>query len=137
MRRSLPLLAVGALALTAPFVAACGGDDASSTAPTSGGGAAGSTVTVHAEKDALKFNNTAYSGKAGSVEIDYVNDGNVNHTLLLKDADGKKVSLGKGGKLTIGSKDSGTVDLAAGTYTLYCDLPGHEQAGMEATLTIR
>ena len=27
-------------------------------------------------------------------------------------------------------------DLKPGTYTLYCAVPGHEQAGMKGTLTV-
>ena len=30
-----------------------------------------------------------------------------------------------------------TVDLAPGRYVLFCDLPGHEQAGMRATITVQ
>ena len=33
-------------------------------------------------------------------------------------------------------KDSGKVELAAGTYTIYCTIPGHRAAGMEATITV-
>jgi plastocyanin len=125
MRTSLRCLAIApALVLT---LAACGGgsDDGSTTASTTGG--AHSSVTVHAE-DALKFDKTAYSAKAGAVDISYINDGTQPHTLLIKG--NKKFKLG------IGKEDDGTVTLAAGTYTIYCNLPGHEAAGMKATLTV-
>jgi plastocyanin len=125
MRRSLACLAIApVLVLT---LAACGGgnDDNGTTASTTGG--AHATVTVHAQ-DTLKFDKTAYTAKAGTIDIDYVNDGSQPHTLLIQG--NKKFKLG------IGREDKGTVTLAAGTYTLYCNLPGHEAAGMKATLTV-
>ena len=30
-----------------------------------------------------------------------------------------------------------TLDLWLGTYTLYCSLPDHEEAGMRATISVR
>ena len=30
-----------------------------------------------------------------------------------------------------------TIVLAPGTYTFYCSVPGHEQAGMKGTLIVR
>lgn len=106
-------------------LAACGGDsDAPTTSASTG---AGASLTVHA-KDTLKFDRTSYSATAGKVDVVYVNDGKVDHTLRIE---------GVGGfKLTIGGKDEGTVDLKAGEYTLFCDLPGHEAAGMKASLTV-
>jgi plastocyanin len=120
-----PLLSLAAAAALATVLTACGGDDG-------GGDAGGCTpadaeVTVHA-KDALKFDADAYESKAGCIEVSYVNDGSVAHTLLVK---------GKSGfKLSVGDTDSGTVELPAGTYELYCDVPGHEAAGMKADLEV-
>jgi uncharacterized cupredoxin-like copper-binding protein len=60
-----------------------------------------------------------------------VDDGSLTHTLLIKDKNGFKLQVsGRGDTKT------GTVNLPAGSYTLYCDIPGHEQAGMKATLTV-
>lgn len=125
MRRTSPLLA-GAAAL-ATLVAACGGTD------DGGGSAAGacdtstSSITVEAQ-DQLKFDADSYDAEAGCIEVTYRNGGSVPHTLLVKGH--------KGFKLAVGDEDTGTVELEAGTYTLYCDVAGHEAAGMEATLTV-
>jgi plastocyanin len=126
MRRTPLLIVAGALLAAAPL-AACGGDDSSSSSTEPSGSGSESTLTVHA-LNSLKFDKTEYAAKAGKIDVSYVNDGNIGHTLLIK-----KVS---GFKLAVGSKDDGTVNLKPGTYTLYCDIAGHEAAGMEATLTV-
>jgi plastocyanin len=126
MRRTLLCIA-GALALAAPLAACGGSDDTATTTTAATGGGTTSSITVHAE-DQLKFDKTAYTAKAGTVDITYVNDGSVAHTLLIQDHGGFKLS--------IGGTAHGTTTLKAGTYTLYCDLPGHEAAGMKATLTV-
>ena len=125
MRRTPLAIAAASLVLALPF-AACGGDDDTAEPPTSGGAAA-SELTVHA-KDTLKFDKTSYTAKAGTIDVSYVNDGSVNHTLLIKDVDDFE--------LKVPGTNEGTVDLEAGTYTLYCDVAGHEAAGMEAELTV-
>jgi plastocyanin len=114
----------GAALLLVPF-AACGGGSS-----TSNSSATGADVTVHAQ-DSLKFDKSDYSAKTGDVKIAYVDDGSLTHTLLIKDKNGFKLQVsGRGDTKT------GTVNLPAGSYTLYCDIPGHEQAGMKATLTV-
>jgi uncharacterized cupredoxin-like copper-binding protein len=124
-----PLIALGLLATLTLPVAACGGDDSDSTTATT---AAGNTVRVEAQ-DSLKFDADSYEASAGSVNFDYVNDGGIPHTLVIEDASGNEVP---DFKLSIGDEDTGTADLEAGTYTIFCDIPGHRGAGMEATLTI-
>ena len=127
MRRSL-LSLTGAAAL-ALALSACGDSDDSGG---DGGDATGcttpdSSVTVSAQ-DALKFDAEAYEAEAGCVEFTYTNEGSVAHTLLIK---------GKSGfKLSVGDTDTGSIELTPGDYTLFCDIAGHEAAGMEATLTV-
>ena len=120
MRRTLLPLAA-ALALGLPL-AACGGsdDDASGCTPVD------SELEVGAE-DSLKFDSDSYEAGAGCIEVTYTNNGSTNHNLLI---DGKS-----GFKLSVGDTDTGTVELPAGTYELYCDIAGH-RATMNADLTV-
>jgi plastocyanin len=75
---------------------------------------------------------------AGTAIVQLVNAGQDAHDLHVRPA------AGGADVLAIGAVDpqvgdtvaSGSATLAAGTYTLYCSLPGHEQAGMHATLTV-
>jgi plastocyanin len=121
MRRTLvSLAAVTALGLT---LASCGGSDDGASGCTP----ATSDVTVGA-KDDLTFDADSYDSDAGCVEFTYENEGSVAHTLLIK---------GKSGfKLSVGNTDTGTVELGAGSYELFCDVSGHEAAGMKADLTV-
>ncbi len=125
MRRTPLAIAAASLVLALPF-AACGGDDDAAKPPSSGG-PGGSELVVHG-KDTLKFDKDAYTAKAGTIDVRLVNDGSINHTLLIKDVDDFE--------LKVPGTDEGSVDLEAGTYTLYCDVAGHEAAGMEAELTV-
>ena len=36
-----------------------------------------------------------------------------------------------------GQSDELKVDLKPGEYTIYCDIPGHREGGMEGTITVR
>jgi plastocyanin len=98
-----------------------GGDAAADCSP------AASSVTVGA-LDELAFDAESYDADAGCIEVTYENEGSVAHTLLV---DGESDF-----KLSVGDTDTGTIELEAGEYTLYCDVPGHQAAGMEATLTV-
>lgn len=77
----------------------------------------------------LKFQASEFKTKAGVNKIDYLDKGGT-HTLLFDEPEFA------GFKLQVPPDDSGKIDLPAGTYTIYCDVPGHRAAGMEATLIV-
>ena len=121
MRRTLLSLAAVA-ALAVPLTACGGSDDAAS-----GCTPATSDLAVGA-KDDLKFDAERFEADAGCIEVTYTNEGNIAHTLLVKGESGFKLS--------VGDTDTGNIDLPAGTYVLFCDVSGHEAAGMEAELVV-
>jgi plastocyanin len=122
--RLLRTIAVTALVLVPAAGCGSGGSSGGGGTPDTGLGA---DLEVHA-KDSLKFDKKSYTATAGDIDVVYKNDGSTAHNLLIEDVDDFK--------LTVGKTDEGTVTLKAGTYTLYCDLAGHEQAGMKATLKV-
>jgi plastocyanin len=137
MRRTPLLLLAGALALALPL-AACGDDDDTTTTTDppatadggGGGGGGGGELTVHA-LDSLSFDVDAYEVAAGEVAITYENDGSLEHSLLIRDTDLEKMLVSDSQRT-----DQGTVALEPGEYEMYCDIAGHEAAGMVADLTV-
>ena len=123
---------IGVLVITGVVLAGCGGDDdddgGDDGLSTGSGDGAGGTVTVVAQ-DSLSFDQDEYTASAGEVTIDYENGGNLTHTLLIDGVDDFKLSVTSNGDI-----DDGAVELEAGDYRIYCDIPGHES--MEATLTV-
>ncbi len=151
-----------ALALAAVALVACGGGNGTTTTTgggeggaanegaAEGGGAAGgaaaegggksegggaSTVKFEADPSgALAFTTTQATAKAGNVTIDFENPQPVPHDVSIEDSSGK--TIGKT-ELISESSASTTVNLKPGTYTFYCSVPGHREAGMEGTLTVK
>lgn len=115
-----------ALSAFALLGTACG-DDGGSDAE--GPKASGDADVVVVATD-LAFDAETYTAEEGSVTIEYIQDGQVPHTLVIEDKSNFKLSVN--GE----ERDTGDVLLEAGDYTIYCDIPGHRQAGMEATLTV-
>ncbi len=92
-------------------------------------GPAVGSVAVQAEAS-LHFDATNFDAPAGIVQLNY--SGPTGHTLAIQDPkfDGFLLTTDAAGP------KSGKVELAPGTYTIYCTVPGHEAAGMHATLTV-
>lgn len=100
-----------------------------------GGGAAGASTTLHVEASptALAFNTTELTAKAGKVTIDFKNPSATAHNVTIE-KDGKELV---GFEPIAEGEESETVDLKPGSYTFLCTVPGHAQAGMEGTLTVK
>jgi plastocyanin len=146
------LVAFLVLALAALALVACGGgsDDSSTTATSGGEGAAieagekpngAPVLKFEADPDNapdstghLAFTSTEETAKAGKVTIEFVNPTMLTHDVLIESANGKEVA--KTGLIYDGTFTMNT-ELEPGTYTYYCSIPGHREAGMEGTLTVQ
>jgi uncharacterized cupredoxin-like copper-binding protein len=80
----------------------------------------------------LSYNTKQLSAKAGAVTIEMTNMSPLEHDVTV--AQGATV-LGATPKFMGGTR-SLTLALKPGTYTFYCSVPGHRQAGMEGTLSV-
>ena len=70
---------------------------------------------------------------AGTIDFNVNNRGEDDHNLTVRNASGDL------GKIDLAPGETGTLALAlaAGSYTLYCSLPQHEDAGMSAVISVR
>jgi plastocyanin len=113
------------LAALATLVA-CGGSGGGS----GGGAQAGTKVTL----TEYKFDPKDLTVPSGKVTFTLVNAGTTGHDMTVADQSGK--ILGKSEIVQAGDSKEFTIDnLPAGTYAIYCDLPGHRASGMQGTLT--
>jgi plastocyanin len=143
MRRASAVACVAAVA--ALGLAACGGGDdnndttaaAAPPATTTGGGGAGGSSTVNISTPSgtdLAYNQKDVSAKAGSVTIDFQNNESIPHDVAVESPSGDTV--GQTDLVASGAANT-TVDLQPGTYQFFCTVPGHREAGMEGTLTVK
>jgi plastocyanin len=136
--RTRPSLAIAAAIAVAAGLAGCGSSYSSTNAPAgtrtpAPPAASGQQVAIAADPGgALKFTRDTLSAKAGNVTFDFTNASGTGHgfevqgngvdkaTDVIADADAKL-----------------PVTLKPGTYTYFCPVPGHREAGMQGTLTVR
>jgi plastocyanin len=142
MKKALILFAV--ISLAGFGLAACGDDDddggdttaaATTTTETTGGGAAGGgAVEITAAADgSLAYDQTEVSASAGPVTIDFSNPASLSHDVKVEDSSGAELG---GTDLVAQGDATATVDLQPGSYTFFCSVTGHREAGMEGTLTV-
>jgi plastocyanin len=110
-------------------LAAVGGGAAKGTAQEKGG-----VLTIPADpggqlfyvfKDAV--------AQAGKVEVESPNKASIAHDIVIE---GNGVNA-KGPEVKDGGVSKVSADLKPGTYTFFCSVPGHRQAGMEGKLTVK
>ena len=130
----------------AVLTAACGGSGGSTpsggssgapaptTAASSGQAAGSSTGTqVTATLTEYKIALSTSSFAPGTYTFVTKNAGQVGHALEI---DGPGVSGKSTGGLQPGSSANLTVTLSAGTYDVFCPVPGHKALGMDTTITV-
>jgi len=80
------------------------------------------------------------AAKPGAVTIEMPNTSGVSHNIAIESgehgASGSGTVLGASEFLTKGSAKV-TISLKAGTYTFFCQAPGHRAAGMYGTLVVK
>jgi plastocyanin len=81
----------------------------------------------------LRFDKQSLEAKAGRVTIDMENPSSIQHNVSIEGdgLDEQGDTVGEGGTSEV------TAELEPGEYTFYCSVPGHQEAGMEGTLTVR
>ena len=83
----------------------------------------------------FKFDPSTLGASHGKVVFFLVNGGTVSHDMIIRDSSGNRIAGSE--LISAGDTFVFTVDnIAAGTYTYFCDQPGHEASGMKGTLTI-
>jgi plastocyanin len=103
-----------------------GGGEAKAAGP-------GGTLALAASPTDLAFDKKQLTSKPGKVTIDFDNPAPLEHN----------VAIEKGGEVIAQSetlaegKTTVSAELPPGTYTFLCTIPGHAEAGMEGTLTVR
>jgi plastocyanin len=93
----------------------------------------GGTLKLAADPTQIAFDTTTLTSKPGKVTIDFDNPSALEHDVAIEQGD-KQIAISE----TIAkAKTSVSADLAPGTYTFLCTVPGHAEAGMEGTLTVK
>src|SRR4051794_31064782 len=93
----------------------------------------GGTLQLAASPTDIAFDKKELSSAPGEVTIDFTNPAPLEHDVAIE-KDGKEIA---GSELIAEGKTSVTADLAPGTYTFLCTVPGHAEAGMTGTLTVK
>jgi plastocyanin len=140
-RTVLTLALVGAISLLA---SACGGSSSSgssagsaptaSVAPaatTGGGGGSGTAVGVTLKDFSITVGSSSF--KPGTYTFHVTNQGPSSHNLTVN---GPGVNTQATPTFASGGRENLTVTLKAGSYELYCSVPGHKQAGMDTHITV-
>ena len=99
-----------------------------STTTTTTAKPAAATVPVSEKEFKITLASTVL--KAGDITFVAKNDGRIPHDLAIKGTSDKTKLIQPGGTAEL------KVTLKAGTYELYCSVPGHEAAGMKLNITV-
>jgi plastocyanin len=102
------------------------------TTPAAQGG--GETVKVSSPADgSLVYEPNKLTAKAGSVTIEYDNPSPVDHSIAIEGG-GKTLDASE---IAANTTLTASADLQPGRFVYYCTVPGHREAGMVGTLTVK
>lgn len=80
----------------------------------------------------IAFEDPPATATAGDLTFALDNQGGIEHNVVIEELDDELVVEAPGGETA-----TGDVSLDAGSYTYYCSIPGHREAGMEGTLDVQ
>ena len=149
------LIALIAAIVATGLVAACGGSGGSSPSASQTASSGASTTASSSSSSSprsaaagrselslaadpsgqLRFAKSSLSANAGKITIKFTNSASLAHNLTVQQGTSGPV-LGATPTFSGGTKTL-TLQLKPGTYTYYCTVPGHRQAGMQGTLTVK
>ena len=121
------------------IAAGCNGSAGGSATPTPGASASAPTPTPAASGTPVEVRDftlepLTLTVTGPDVVLDVRNSGPTVHNVTIRD-DGGAI-LGATRDLREGEAESVTAALPAGTYVLFCSLPGHESLGIRGTLNV-
>jgi len=90
-------------------------------------------TSIHVRDFKLEPGDVTISGS--TVALAVTNDGPTVHNVTIRDASGTVLAATK--DLTAGQSETISAQIPAGTYTLFCSLPGHESLGIKGSLVIK
>ena len=135
MRRHVRLRVLALVATLATALAACSGggsDDAGETGDDAPAAADGAVTFVGT--DNLQWEETSKSATLvdGALEVTIECQGAVPHNVVFEGVDDDEVIAACSGD----DSSTDTVEVEPATYTYYCAIPTHRQAGMEGEITV-
>ncbi len=121
-------------------LAACGASTSLGETPTTAGGggtASGSTgggSTISVTEKEFSITPDKVSAPAGTITFQIKNTGSVAHDIAVMVNGTEHASP----LVQPGKSETWSVTIPdAGTYDMYCSVPGHKEAGMDGTLTVQ
>ena len=114
---------------------ATGGTPPATETPTAPAGPVHVQVTAE-DSNGYHFILSRTSVPAGPVVIEFVNHGQDEHNIHAVEPTEGSEAGGLQENVKPGAHTDLSLNLHAGSYTLFCSLPGHEAKGMKATLTV-
>ncbi|HWH09560.1 MAG TPA: plastocyanin/azurin family copper-binding protein [Solirubrobacteraceae bacterium] len=85
----------------------------------------------------LSYVTNKATAKPGPVTVKMANMSGTMHNIALQQGTGPSGAVIGAGKIVTNGTSSFTANLKAGTYTYFCQVPGHRAAGMSGTLTVK
>jgi plastocyanin len=96
-------------------------------------GGPGGMLALAADPTQIAYDKTSLTSKPGEVTIDFDNPSQVGHDVAIEQ--GSK-EIAKTPVIT-DSEASVSAELQPGSYVFFCTVPGHREAGMQGTLTVK